>query len=129
MHRPEDLNQNSGGGEGKKKLEGACLKVLARESEVTSKIFHTDRYMYIFHTEAKKNESFSNFEDEINLQEMNEFDMGRILHSTKACINIVNHIGTEMKKALVNKTIESRCKVALMCCRYEKQSTQQGRRK
>lgn len=92
----------------KQKLEGACLNVLARESEVTSKIFRTAYKV------AKKNQSFYNFEDEINLQEMNGLDMGRILHSTNACINIVNHIGTEMRKALVSKIIESKCKVALI---------------
>ncbi|KAJ8874521.1 hypothetical protein PR048_025381 [Dryococelus australis] len=42
---------------------------------------------------ANKNQSFYNFEDVINLQELNGIDKGRILHSTNACISIVNHIG------------------------------------
>jgi hypothetical protein len=43
---------------------------------------------------AKNNQSFCNVETEIDLQELNGIDMGRILHSTNVCINIVNHIGS-----------------------------------
>ncbi|KAJ8871537.1 hypothetical protein PR048_027860 [Dryococelus australis] len=70
---------------------------MTREKELTNKMLHTA------YTVAKKNWPFYNFEDEINLQELNGIDMGRILHSTNACINIVNHSGKEMRKVLVNK--------------------------
>jgi hypothetical protein len=38
---------------------------------------------------------------EIDLQELNGVDMGRILHSKNACINIISHISKEMKNILV----------------------------
>jgi hypothetical protein len=60
------------------------------------------------------NESFNNFEGEINVQELNGEDMGRILHSPNACINIVNHIGNEMRNTLVTKVINSRSKISLI---------------
>jgi hypothetical protein len=39
--------------------------------------------------------------------------MGRILHSTNACINIVNHIGDEMRNLLLKKLVDSVSKIAL----------------
>jgi hypothetical protein len=48
------------------------------------------------------------------LQELNGIDMGRILHSTNACINIVNHIGNEMRTTLIRKIINSKSKFSLI---------------
>lgn len=66
----------------KEKLESVVLKSLTREKTVTAKIFRTAYKV------AKANQSFNNFEMDIDLQELNGIDMGRILHSTNACINI-----------------------------------------
>jgi hypothetical protein len=63
-----------------------CIKSLTRE-KITAKVFCT-----AYKVEEKK-ESFNNFQDEINVQELYDVDMDRILHSANACINIVNHIG------------------------------------
>jgi hypothetical protein len=63
---------------------------------------------------AKKNQSFCNFETEIDLQELNGIDMGRILHSANACINIVNHIGNEMRTTLIRNIINSKSKFSLI---------------
>jgi hypothetical protein len=40
--------------------------------------------------------------------------MGRILHSTTACTNIVNHIGNEMKTTLIRKIMDSKSKFSLI---------------
>lgn len=40
--------------------------------------------------------------------------MGRILHSTNACINIINHIGNEMRKTLVRQIVNSKAKMSLI---------------
>jgi hypothetical protein len=61
---------------------------------------------------AKKNQSFCNFETFIDLQD--EIDTGRILHPTNACINIVNHIGKEMRTTLIRKIINSKSKFSLI---------------
>ena len=92
----------------KEKLENVVLKSLTREKTVTAKIFRTAYKV------AKGNQSFNNFEMEIDLQEMNGIDMGRILHSTNACINIVNHISTEMRQKLVKEVVNSKSKMSLM---------------
>jgi hypothetical protein len=81
----------------KETLKKVSLKSLCRQKEVTAKI--------TAYKVAKSNQSFSNFEMEIDLQELNGVDMGRIIHSTNAFINIINHIGKEIKNILVCKII------------------------
>lgn len=89
-------------------LEKVCLKHLAQEKDITIKMFRTAYKI------AKENQSFNSFCSEIDLQELNGVNMGRILHSTNACINIVNHITQEMRKNLVNEVIRSKTKIALI---------------
>jgi hypothetical protein len=83
----------------KETLKKVSLKSLSRQKEVTAKILRTAYKV------AKSNQSFNNFEMEIDLQELNGVDMGRILHSTNACINIINIISKEMKNILGRKII------------------------
>jgi hypothetical protein len=54
---------------------------MSRQEDVSVKISRT------VYKVAKMNQSFNNFEDEINFQELNGVDMGCILHSTIAYIN------------------------------------------
>ena len=89
-------------------MEAAYTKAYEHEKYVTCRIFRTAYKV------AKKNQAFNDFESEIDVQEMNGCDMGRILHSTNACINIVKHIGTEMKKTLIKKIIALDCKISLL---------------
>ncbi|XP_066475289.1 E3 SUMO-protein ligase KIAA1586-like [Tiliqua scincoides] len=80
----------------------------AHEKIITAKIFRTAYKV------AKENQSFHHFETEIDLQELNGVEMGRILHSTNACINIVNHISEEMRKTVVKKIVQSNNKISLI---------------
>jgi len=89
-------------------LETVVLKAQSQEAAVTAKIFHTAYKV------AKENQSFHNFESEVDVQELNGVDMGCILHSTNACINIVNHIGEEMLRNLTKEVIKSDSKFAIM---------------
>jgi hypothetical protein len=57
---------------------------------------------------------FHNFEASVNLQELTGIDTGRTLHSASACTNIVDHISTEMRKALANEIIRSRSKISII---------------
>ena len=75
---------------------------------MTAKIFRTAYKV------AKENQSFHNFESEIALQELNGIEMGRILHSTNACINVVNHISCEMRKKLAKEIVRSDNKISLI---------------
>lgn len=54
------------------------------------------------------------FESEIDCQELNCLDMGRILHSNVACANIQSHISLEMKKKLFKKIVDCAPKIGLM---------------
>jgi hypothetical protein len=94
--------------EKKETLKKVCQKSVSRQKEVTAKIFLTAYKV------AKRNQSFNNFEMEIDLQELNGVDMGRILHSTNACINITDHISKEMKNILVRKIISLKSKMSLI---------------
>jgi len=89
-------------------LETVVLKAQSQERTVTAKVFRTAYKV------AKENQSFHNFESEIDLQELNDLDMGRILHSTNACINIVNHTAKEMRKNLTKKIVSSNSKISLI---------------
>lgn len=84
------------------------MKQRAHEKQATENIFRT-AYKVV-----KENQSFNNFETEIDLQELNGVDMGRILHSDKACANIALHISKEMKKTFVNEIIKNDTKIGLI---------------
>jgi hypothetical protein len=75
---------------------------------ITANVFRT------VYKVAKKNKSFNNFEDEIDVQELNGVDMGRILHSASACINIVNHIENERRNIFITKMTHSKSKISLI---------------
>jgi hypothetical protein len=92
----------------KETLPDVRVKTLAREKEITSKIFRT------VYEVAKENQSFYNFETEIDLQELDGIDMGRILHSANSCTNNVNHISTEMRKTLLNEIIRSKSTISII---------------
>jgi hypothetical protein len=92
----------------KETLPYFLVKTLAREKEITSKIFRTAYKV------AKENHFFHNFEAEIDLQEINGIDMGRVSHSANACKNIVNHICTQMRKTLVNEIIRSKSVISII---------------
>jgi hypothetical protein len=92
----------------KETLPNVLVKTLAREKEITSKIFRTACKV------AKENQSFHSFEDEKDLQELNGIDMGRILYSTNACTIIVNNISTKMRKSSVKEIIKSKSKISII---------------
>uniref|UniRef100_A0A8C5WBW7 Uncharacterized protein n=1 Tax=Leptobrachium leishanense TaxID=445787 RepID=A0A8C5WBW7_9ANUR len=91
-----------------KPLEEVFLNAASRNEAGTANVFRTAYKI------AKNNQPFSNFEDEIDLQELNGVDMGRILHSTNACINIVTHIAEEMRKTLISCILNSKNKISFV---------------
>ncbi|XP_065668012.1 E3 SUMO-protein ligase KIAA1586-like [Hydra vulgaris] len=89
----------------KETLSNNILKSLTREKIVTANIFRTAYKV------AKGNQSFNNFEMETDLQEINGVKMGRILHSTNACIN---NIGNEIRKKIIAEVIKSTSKISII---------------
>ena len=76
--------------------------------QTTTRIFRTA------YKEAKRHRPAYGFEHEIDCQEMNGLNMGRILHSNVACSRIQQHIATDMKKKLMEKIVTCAPKIGLM---------------
>lgn len=91
-----------------KTLETACTKAFDKEKEVTANVFRTAYKV------AKKNQAFHDFESEVDVQELNGINMGRILHSTNACVNIVSHIAVEMRSRVMKHIVDIDSKISLL---------------
>ena len=71
--------------------------------ESTARGFRTAYYV------AKNNKPFTDFESLIELQQANSTDLGRVLHSKTVCVDIIDHVSSQMKKI-----IENRCKITVL---------------
>ena len=67
--------------------------------ESTARVFRTAYYV------AKNNKPFTDFESLIELQQANSTDLGRVLHSKTVCVDIIDHVSSQMKKELLKKII------------------------
>lgn len=96
----------------------ACQKIKSEaknetiKSEAKNKTL--EKVFRIAYKVAKKNQSFNDFKDEINVQELNGLDTGYLLHSANACVNIVSHIANEMRKSLIDNIVNSKYKILLL---------------
>ncbi|KAL1249596.1 hypothetical protein QQF64_020601 [Cirrhinus molitorella] len=89
-------------------LQKTIINNLSDEVKTTARIFRTA------YKEAKRHRPAYGFESEIDCQELNGLDMGRILHSNVACANIQSHISLEMKKKIFEKIVACAPKIGLM---------------
>ncbi|KAF3833294.1 hypothetical protein F7725_026959 [Dissostichus mawsoni] len=76
--------------------------------ESTAKVFMTAYYV------AKNNKPFTDFESLIDLQHANSADLGRVLHSKTVCVDIIEHVSSQMKKELLKKIIETKSKITVL---------------
>ncbi|KAJ4924371.1 hypothetical protein JOQ06_000611 [Pogonophryne albipinna] len=76
--------------------------------ESTAKVFMTAYYV------AKNNKPFTDFESLIDLQQANSADLGRVLHSKTVCVDIIEHVSSQMKKELLKKIIETKSKITVL---------------
>lgn len=79
----------------KRKLEEAFMEQHSEHKEVTQKIFR------IAYKQAKNCRPFNDFSDEIDVQIANGGAPGRILHTNVSCASIIDHIGQEMCKTII----------------------------
>uniref|UniRef100_A0A672GNY5 Uncharacterized protein n=1 Tax=Salarias fasciatus TaxID=181472 RepID=A0A672GNY5_SALFA len=86
--------------------------------EVTCKVFRTAYYV------AKYDKPFTDFEKMVDLQKANSVDLGRVLHSKTTCVDIVEHISSQMKRELLKKMIENKSKITILA----DESTSTGRK-
>uniref|UniRef100_A0A8C9X006 HAT C-terminal dimerisation domain-containing protein n=1 Tax=Sander lucioperca TaxID=283035 RepID=A0A8C9X006_SANLU len=89
-------------------LVNAVTNIQSDQVQTTARIFRTA------YKEAKRHRPAHGFEHEIDCQEMNGVDMGRILHSNVACSHIQQHIATDMKRKLFERIVTCAPKIGLM---------------
>ena len=79
-----------------------------RENEIMVRVFRTAYFL------MKKKQPFTDFPHLIDLQQLNEADMGHVLHSRVSAADICDHIGNEMRKNVVKAIKDSREKIGIM---------------
>jgi hypothetical protein len=97
-------------------LEKAKVYTLGQSiiNSQSEQIATTARVFRTAYKEAKRHRPAYGIEHEIDCQELNGLDMGRILHSNVACVNIQKHISQEMKRKLFEKIVQCTPKLSLM---------------
>lgn len=93
---------------GQSDTEKQLGKQLQMNNTQTERVFRT---AYLI---SKKNRPYVDLPDWVDLQEMNGLDLGRILHSNITCKNIINHISSQMRKALCSSIISSNSKISVL---------------
>lgn len=92
----------------KDQLPSALNKCTARAVETTTRCFITAYKV------AKSGQPFTDYPDEIALQELNKVDLGRVLHSNVVCKDIISHISEQMKRQLLSSVVKSGSKVSIL---------------
>ena len=77
---------------------------IAQQQKDLYRIFRT------VYTQMKLNRPFSDFETEIELQKQNGLDVEQILHSNVYCASIEMHIGSEMRKQVMQNIVKGKRK-------------------
>uniref|UniRef100_A0A3Q1CEZ2 Uncharacterized protein n=1 Tax=Amphiprion ocellaris TaxID=80972 RepID=A0A3Q1CEZ2_AMPOC len=76
--------------------------------ETTARVFRTAYYV------AKSNKPFTDFESLIDLQEANSMNLGHVLHSKTVCVDIVDHVASQMKNEILKKIIKNKSKITIL---------------
>lgn len=75
---------------------------------------HTCRVFRTAYKTVKHARPFSNFDSDIELQQLNGLNMGRVLHSDVTCANIASHIASNMRKSLLKICMETSSKFSVL---------------
>ena len=89
-------------------LEESNKKNCELQHLTTSRVFRTTYKI------AKRERPFTDLPGDIELQQMNGLDLGRVLHSDRSCADIVSHIGREMRRKLVEDIIHNNSKISVL---------------
>jgi hypothetical protein len=85
-------------------LETGIDKMNKDRFESSERIFHT-AYKVV-----KMNRPFTDLPVDVEVQELNGLDMGRVLHSKFSCTNIIDHKAQEMRKKIVQHLLDNNIK-------------------
>lgn len=89
-------------------LKSVLAGQMQQQHAETCSIFRTAYYI------AQSDRPYTDHPDLIELQELNGVDLGRVLHSNVICTDIVDHISTEMRKAVIAQMIATKCPFAVL---------------
>jgi hypothetical protein len=92
----------------KKSLETGINKINKDRFEGTERIFRTA------YKGAKMNRPFTDLPVNVEVQELNGLDMGKVLQSKFSCTNIIDHIAQEMRKKIVQHLLDNKIKVNVL---------------
>lgn len=92
----------------KKHFETSLDSMNAKYIETTVRVFRTAYKI------AKRNRPFVDLQADVELQELNGLDMGRVLHTNFSCANIIDHISQEMRNKIAQTIIENERKISII---------------
>jgi len=75
----------------------------------TCRVFRTAYYI------AKSNRPYTDHPDLVELQELNDVNLGRVLHSNVICSDIIDHISFEMRRAVIKAMVAAMHLVQFYC--------------
>lgn len=111
IHKTSDYHKSAASVVNEKELNQLPNVVIKQQQhlyDTTSRVFRTVYKQVIL------NRPFLDFESEIEVQELNGCDMGRILHSNIACGNIARHICEQMRKTVCNAIVTNNYKFSIL---------------
>lgn len=89
-------------------MPAQVLKTSYIDIENTKRIFRTA------YSIVKNQRPYTDMSKLVDLQIMNDLDMGRILPTNKACSNIADHIAFEMRKKLCFDLLNNKRKICII---------------
>uniref|UniRef100_H3A963 Uncharacterized protein n=1 Tax=Latimeria chalumnae TaxID=7897 RepID=H3A963_LATCH len=93
---------------GKQVKENKMANSVSSQLETTSRIFRTAYKI------GKRQRPFTDLPIDVDVQELNGLNMGRVLQSDKVCADIIDHISAEMRRKVLSNIQEKRTKISVM---------------
>jgi len=76
-------------------------------------VLHCDNLLWYYIT--KSNRLYTDHPNLVELQELNDVNLGRVLHSNVICSDIIDHISSEMRRAVIKGMIAAMHLVQFYC--------------
>jgi Domain of unknown function (DUF4371) len=82
-------------------LRNVIVNQQLEDFSATCNVFRTAYYI------AQNDRPYLDYPELIDLQRLNGADVGRLLHSNVVCVDIVDHIASQMKSNIINEIVNS----------------------
>ena len=89
-------------------LKAAVALQMQQQHDETCRVFRTAYYI------AQNNRPYTDHSDLIELQELNDVKLDRVLHSNVICADIIDHISCEMRRAVIKAMIAANAQCAVL---------------